>query len=57
MDQIYNAYKNNPKRYDAAIRARRVYELLNNVTAIDDDGIIPRDSLMREYIGGSIYEY
>jgi len=57
MDQIYHAYKDNPKRYDAAIRARRVYELLNNVTAIDDDNIIPKDSLMREYIGGSIYEY
>ena len=57
MDEIYNAYKDNPKRYDAFIRARRVYELLNSITPIDDDNIIPGDSLMREYIGGSIYKY
>ncbi|OQB21580.1 MAG: Uridine kinase [candidate division BRC1 bacterium ADurb.Bin183] len=57
MDQIYNAYKDQPKRYDAFIRARRVYELLNAVTPIDDDSCIPRNSLMREYIGGSVYKY
>jgi len=57
MDTIYNAYKDLPKRYDAFIRSRRVYELLNSVTAIDDDSCIPKNSLMREYIGGSIYKY
>ncbi len=57
MDEIYSAYANQPRRYDAAIRARRVYNLLNAVTPIDDDSYVPKDSLMREYIGGSIYEY
>jgi len=57
MDNIYHAYKDQPKRYDAFIRSRRVYDLLSSVTAIDDDSVIPKDSLMREYIGGSIYKY
>jgi uridine kinase len=57
LDSIYQAYKDQPKRYDAFIRARRIYDLLSSVYAIDDDTCIPRDSLMREYIGGSIYEY
>ena len=57
MDKIYQAYKDNPKRYDAFIRARRVYDLLNSVMALDDDNCIPGDSLMREYIGNSIYDY
>ena len=57
MDQIYHAYKEQPKRYDAFIRARRVYDLLNSITALDDDSTIPHNSLMREYIGGSSYEY
>lgn len=50
-------YKDNPKRQDAYIRAKRVHDLLNSVMEIPDESIIPEDSLMREYIGGSIYEY
>lgn len=57
LEQIHNAYKDDPKRYDAYIRARRVYELLSYVTALDDDNCIPKKSLMREYIGGSEYKY
>ena len=57
MDQIYHSYENHPKRYDAFIRARRVYDLLSSVSALADDSMIPENSLMREYIGGSIYEY
>jgi uridine kinase len=57
MDQIFSSYNDQPKRYDAFIRARRVYDLLSSVSPIDDDSCIPKNSLMREYIGGSIYEY
>ncbi|MBN1902955.1 response regulator SirA, partial [Candidatus Sumerlaeota bacterium] len=57
LEQIHQAYKDDPKRYDASIRARRIYELLSYITAIDDDSCIPRKSLMREYIGGSEYKY
>jgi uridine kinase len=57
MDEILNAYKDDPKRYDAAIRARRVYDLLRSLLSIEDETAIPTNSLMREYIGGSEYEY
>ena len=50
-------YKDDPLRVDAFIRARRVYELLNSLTPIEDDSAIPPSSLLREFIGGSCYEY
>ncbi|NUP89079.1 MAG: response regulator SirA [Candidatus Sumerlaeia bacterium] len=57
MDGIVKAYEDQPKRYDAVVRATRVRDLLRWVEPIRDEGIIPRNSLMREYIGGSIYTY
>ncbi len=50
-------YKNDLLRVDAFIRAKRVYELLNSVTPVEDDSAIPPTSLFREFIGGSCYEY
>jgi uridine kinase len=44
------------KRRDAFIRAERVFELLTKVEAYEDESIIPGDSLLREFIGGSIYK-
>jgi uridine kinase len=46
----------NPKRRDAFIRAERIYGLLSQVEAYEDESIIPGDSLLREFIGGSIYK-
>jgi len=57
MDQIHASFADDPKRHDASIRARRVHRLLESVRAVEDDDVIPRNSLMREYIGGSEYEY
>jgi uridine kinase len=45
-----------PKRRDAFIRAERVFELLTKVLPYEDESIIPGDSLLREFIGGSIYK-
>jgi len=45
------------------MRAERVHHLLKSVTPVEDDGrptgvsAIPPDSLLREFIGGSCYEY
>jgi len=39
------------------MRAERVHRLLQAVTAVEDDSPIPPDSLLREFIGGSCYEY
>ncbi|MCB2153987.1 response regulator SirA [bacterium] len=57
MDEIHSTYENEPKRYDASIRARRVHRLLDSITQCDNEECIPEYSLMREYIGGSCYKY
>jgi len=50
-------YRDDPLREDAFTRAERVYYLLQSVTPVEDDSAIPPDSLLREFIGGSCYEY
>jgi uridine kinase len=50
------AWAGNPKRRDAFIRAERIYRLLRQVEAYEDESVVPRDSLLREFIGGSIYK-
>ncbi len=50
-------YRDDPLRADAFERADRVHKLLQQVTAVADDSPIPPDSLLREFIGGSCYEY
>jgi len=50
-------YCDDPQRQDAYLRAKRVYELLQAVTPVEDDSAIPPTSLLREFIGGSAYEY
>ncbi len=52
-------YKTDEDRKDAYIRAERVNNLLNEVkTATQEQlDVIPKTSLMREYIGGSSYKY
>ena len=50
-------YKGDPLREDAFTRAERVYHLLKTVTPVEDDAAIPPDSLLREFIGGSCYDY
>jgi len=50
-------FKENPKRQDAYIRARRVFDLLDPLDEWTDDSIVPGKSLFREFIGGSEYTY
>jgi len=50
-------YRADPLRLDAFTRAERVHKLLSQVTAVADESAIPPDSLLREFIGGSCYEY
>jgi len=50
-------YKDDPLRADAYERASRVYKLMQSLVAIEDDSIVPENSVIREFIGGSIYEY
>ena len=50
-------YKGDPLREDASTRVERVHHLLQAVEAVADDSAIPRDSVLREFIGGSSYAY
>jgi uridine kinase len=50
-------YANDPLREDAYARAKRVHALLQTVTPVEDDSPVPPDSVLREFIGGSIYKY
>jgi len=51
------AYRGNPLRTDAFERAERIHRLLSHTTPVEDESPIPPDSLLREFIGGSCYEY
>jgi len=48
---IIKTYKNNPDRQDAYVRAQRVYNLLDQVLEWQDESIIPKNSILREFIG------
>jgi len=50
-------YQDDPLRQDAFERALRVKNLLEEVLPLEDDSLIPEDSVIREFIGGSIYSY
>ncbi len=48
-----------PDRTDALGRARRVKAIFDEVPDIDEsaESAVPKDSLLREFIGGSVYSY
>ncbi|MEN8172982.1 MAG: ATP cone domain-containing protein [Chloroflexota bacterium] len=50
-------YQDNPLKTDAHLRASRIYKFLSAITPVDDDSPIPADSVLREFIGGSSYQY
>jgi uridine kinase len=50
-------YQEDPKRQDAYLRAKRVFEFLDPMTPVADDRCVPATSLIREFIGGSDYKY
>ena len=50
-------YRDDPLRIDAFIRAKRVHQLLDSVAPVEDESAVPPESLLREFIGGSSYEY
>jgi uridine kinase len=52
-------YRDNPLRLDAFTRAQRVHQLLEAVVEVgeEEEKAIPATSHLREFIGGSCYEY
>lgn len=51
------AYAKDPLREDAFARASRIYEVLRAIEPVEDDSAVPAGSVLREFIGGSIYRY
>lgn len=49
-------WREDEKRLDGYIRARRVHDLLASLETAADDSLVPQDSLLREFIGGSPYK-
>lgn len=57
FEQWVKKYHNDPLRQDAYERALRVRNLLQEVLPLEDESLIPEDSVIREFIGGGIYSY
>ncbi len=51
------ALEGNALKVDAYMRASRVAEVLDSVLSVEDDTCVPPDSVLREFIGGSCYNY
>jgi len=49
-------YAGDPLREDAFTRAERTLAMLEQITPFPDDSIVPEHSVIREFIGGSIYD-
>jgi uridine kinase len=50
-------YRDDPLHQDAYERAERVHQLFEEIDAVEDDTIVPENSVIREFIGGGIYRY
>ncbi|HPF99215.1 MAG TPA: ATP cone domain-containing protein [Kiritimatiellia bacterium] len=50
-------FRDNAKKQDAYMRAKRVYDMFLPMTEVADDSCIAKNSLIREFIGGSQYQY
>ena len=54
---VLKRYGKDVKKADAALRARRVGSLLDSISKLPDLDFVPKNSLLREFIGGGIYKY
>ncbi|MGV8025535.1 MAG: ATP cone domain-containing protein [Anaerolineaceae bacterium] len=50
-------FEGDPLHEDAYERSKRILALLQKVEPFEDDSIVPSDSLIREFIGGSTLDY
>ncbi|MCH7759059.1 response regulator SirA [Patescibacteria group bacterium] len=49
--KIVKTYQKDSGRQDAYVRAQRVYNLLKQIQTWSDDRIVPKNSILREFIG------
>jgi uridine kinase len=52
-----NNYSDDPLKMDAFQRADRVANLLKTIEPVKEESLIPSDSVIREFIGGSSLRY
>jgi len=57
FEQWTEKYTDDPLREDAHERAARTSGFLREITPVEDDAIVPKDSVLREFIGGSVLKY
>lgn len=50
-------YQFDPLKTDAFFRAKRTLDVLNDLPSLEDENLIPSDSVIREFIGGSSLKY
>ena len=50
-------YKNDELKKDAFLRASRINDFMQQIVGFADESAIPQDSVIREFIGGSINKY
>ncbi len=51
LPKIIQKYKKEPSRQDAYLRAQRVYSLLKQVNIWRDVSVVPKQSILKEFIG------
>ena len=49
-------YRDDPLHEDAFSRASRIHALLETLVALPDDRLVPKDSVLREFIGGLVLD-
>lgn len=57
MPDIVRRFKDDPKKVDAYLRAQRLEQLFSSLAPGAPEEDVPKDSLFREFIGGSQYHY
>jgi len=57
IPEALDRFHHDPNRQDAYVRAKRIHDLLAPIEAVEDDSLVPGNSLLREFIGGSLYHY
>jgi uridine kinase len=55
--EILETYRRDSHRQDALMRAERTHALLQSIEKVEDESLIPGDSVLREFLGGSTLEY
>ncbi|MFH1039442.1 MAG: response regulator SirA [PVC group bacterium] len=57
LKKAVEEYSEQPGRKDALRRGIRCLAYLEEIDVLDDESVIPPTSLLREFIGGSVYKY